>query len=137
MTTPVSSDGNAARRSPFCSVDNAASPILSIGQGPGNTFFAGVENGTVWECPTNVAGDCTTLETAPWGVEAVAYANGKLFVAENASGRISALTINGDKASVTVLKEGLDTPTGIQPAGDTIWITERGAGKIWSLPMPK
>ena len=26
-------------------------------------------------------------------------------------------------ASVTVIKEGLKTPTGVEPAGDTIWIT--------------
>jgi hypothetical protein len=47
------------------------------------------------------------------------------------------LTINGDKASVTVLKDGLNTPTGVEPAGDTIWIAERGAGKAVSIPMPK
>jgi hypothetical protein len=70
------------------------------------------------------------------GPDGMRAANGKLFVAENGSGRISMLTVNGDKASVTVLKEGLNTPTGIEPAGDTIWITERGAGKVWSLPMP-
>jgi hypothetical protein len=64
-------------------------------------------------------------------------ANGKLFVAENGSGKISALTINGDKASLTVLKDGLNTPTGVEPAGDTLWIAERGAGKVLSIPMPK
>jgi hypothetical protein len=60
-------------------IDNAASPILSIAQGPGNTFYAGVENGTIWECQTNVANACTTLETAPRGVQTVAYANGRIF----------------------------------------------------------
>ena len=64
-------------------------------------------------------------------------ANGKLIVAENGSGKISVLTINGDKASVTVIKEGLNTPTGVEPVGDTIWIAERGAGKAVSVPMPK
>ena len=71
------------------------------------------------------------------GPDGMRAANGKLLVAENATGKISALTINGDKASVTVLKEGLNTPTGIEPAGDTVWITERGTGKVMSLPMPK
>jgi hypothetical protein len=64
-------------------------------------------------------------------------ANGKLLLAENANGKISALTVQGDKASVTVLKDGLNTPTGVEPAGDTIWIAERGAGKAVSIPMPK
>jgi hypothetical protein len=71
------------------------------------------------------------------GPDGMRAAKGKMLVAENGSGKISALTINGDKASLTVLKEGLDTPTGVEPAGDTIWIAERGAGKAVSIPMPK
>jgi hypothetical protein len=71
------------------------------------------------------------------GPDGMRAANGKLILAENANGRISALTVNGDKASVTVIKDGLDTPTGVEPVGDTIWIAERGAGKALSVPMPK
>jgi sugar lactone lactonase YvrE len=71
------------------------------------------------------------------GPDGMRAANGKLLVAENGSGKITALTVTGDKASVTVLKDGLDTPTGVEPAGDTIWIAERGAGKAVSIPMPK
>jgi sugar lactone lactonase YvrE len=71
------------------------------------------------------------------GPDGMRAANGKLILAENGSGKISALTVIGDKASVTVLKDGLDTPTGVEPAGNTIWIAERGAGKAVSIPMPK
>lgn len=71
------------------------------------------------------------------GPDGMRAANGKLFVAENASGKISVLTVNGDKASVTVLKEGLKTPTAVEPAGDTLWFTERATGKVMSIPMPK
>ena len=71
------------------------------------------------------------------GPDGMRAANGKLIIAENGSGKISALTVNGDKASVTVLKDGLKTPTGVEPAGDTLWIAERGAGKAISIPMPK
>jgi len=71
------------------------------------------------------------------GPDGMRAANGKLLLAENGSGKISALTVHDDKASVTVLKDGLDTPTGVEPAGDTIWIAERGAGKAVSIPMPK
>ena len=70
----------------------------------------------------------------PDGMRAV---NGKLLLAENGSGKISVITVNGDKASVTVIKEGLKTPTAVEPAGDIIWIAERGAGKAVSIPMPK
>src|SRR5580704_9607853 len=68
------------------------------------------------------------------GPDGMRAANGKLFVAENGSGKIAILTIHGDKASVTVLKDGLKTPTGIEPAGDTLWFTERGAGLAESMP---
>jgi hypothetical protein len=71
------------------------------------------------------------------GPDGMRAANGKLILAENGSGKISALAVNGDKASVTVIKEGLNTPTGVEPVGDTIWIAERGAGKAVSVPMPK
>jgi hypothetical protein len=83
-----------------------------------------------------------SLTAAPGGVpikgpDGMRSANGKLIVAENASGKISVITVNGDKASVSVIMEGLNMPTGVEPAADTIWITERGAGKVVSIPMPK
>jgi hypothetical protein len=63
-------------------------------------------------------------------------ANGKLFQAEG-SGFVHMLTIDGDTAHVTLVKNGLKQPTGVEPAGDVLWFTERGAGKVWSVPMPK
>jgi sugar lactone lactonase YvrE len=71
------------------------------------------------------------------GPDGMRAANGKLLLAENGSGKISVLTVNGDKATVTVIKEGLKTPTAVEPAGGTIWIAERGAGEAVSIPMPK
>lgn len=71
------------------------------------------------------------------GPDGMRAANGKLFLAENGAGLIASLTINGDKATVTVLKEGLKRPTGIEPAGDTLWFTEIDAGKADSIPMPR
>jgi hypothetical protein len=71
------------------------------------------------------------------GPDGMRAANGKLFVAENGSGKISAITVDGDKASVIVIKEGLKTPTAVEPAGDTLWIAERGAGKAVPISMPK
>jgi hypothetical protein len=71
------------------------------------------------------------------GPDGMRAANGKLILAENGNGKIAALTVNGDKASVTVIKDGLNTPTGVEPVGDTIWIAERGAGKAVSVAMSK
>jgi hypothetical protein len=71
------------------------------------------------------------------GPDGMRAANGKLYVAENGGGKISVLTVDGDKAHVTVLKDGLKTPTGVEPAGDTVWFTERAVGKAESMPMGK
>ena len=71
------------------------------------------------------------------GPDGMRAANGKLLLAENGSGKIDVITVIGEKASVTVIKEGLNTPTAVEPAGDTIWIGERGAGKADSIPMPQ
>jgi sugar lactone lactonase YvrE len=71
------------------------------------------------------------------GPDGMRAANGKIFVAENGSGTVAALTIKGDTAHVEVVKDGLKTPTGVEPAGDTLWIAERGAGQLVSVPMPK
>lgn len=71
------------------------------------------------------------------GPDGMRAANGKLFVAENGSGVIATLEVSGDRAHVTELKQGLKTPTGIEPAGDTLWFTERAIGKAESIPMPK
>jgi hypothetical protein len=102
-----------------------------------NVFF-----NKLYRIPVDAAGKPGTpvdiwMDQPVRGPDGMRAANGKLFVAENASGRISAITVNGDKASVTVLKEGLVTPTGVEPAGNTLWFTERGVGKVESIPMPR
>lgn len=71
------------------------------------------------------------------GLDGMRAANGKLFVAENGAGKVDALTITGDTAHVTVLKDGLKTPTAVEPYGGDLWIAERGAGKVLSIPAPK
>src|SRR6476646_1534493 len=102
-----------------------------------NVFF-----NKLYRIPVDAAGKPGTpvdiwMDQPVKGPDGMRAANGKLIVAENGSGKISVLTVNGEKASVTVIKEGLNTPTGVEPAGDTIWIAERGAGKAISIPMPK
>ena len=63
--------------------------------------------------------------------------DGRMLQAENGSGKIHILTINGDTAHVTVIKDGLKQPTGMDQSGDTVWIAERAAGKAVSIPLPK
>jgi hypothetical protein len=102
-----------------------------------NVFF-----NKLYRIPVDAGGKAGTpvdiwMDQPVKGPDGMRAANGKLLLAENGSGKITALTVNGDKASVTLIKDGLDTPTGVEPAGDTIWIAERGKGKAVSVPMPK
>ena len=108
----------------------------------GTLYVNNVVFNKLYRIPVDAAGKPGTpvdiwMDQPVKGPDGMRAANGKIFVAENGSGKISVLTINGDKASVTVIKEGLKTPTAVEPAGDTLWIAERGAGKAVSIPMPK
>jgi len=108
----------------------------------GTLYVNNVVSNNLYRIPVDAAGKAGTpvdiwMDQPVKGPDGMRAANGKLFVAENGSGKISAITVNGDKASVTVIKEGLKTPTAVEPAGDTLWIAERGAGKAVSIPMPK
>jgi hypothetical protein len=108
----------------------------------GTLYVNNVFSNNIYRIPVDAAGKAGQpvdiwMDQPIKGPDGMRAANGKLIVAENGSGKISVITVNGDKASVTVIKEGLNTPTGVEPAGDTIWIAERGAGKAVSIPMPK
>jgi sugar lactone lactonase YvrE len=71
------------------------------------------------------------------GPDGMRAAKGKLYVAENRGGKVSVVVISGDKGTVTVLKDGLKTPTAIEPHGNTLWFSERAIGKVESLPLSK
>jgi hypothetical protein len=62
--------------------------------------------------------------------------HGKLYLAENKNGRASAVTVDGDEATVVTVLDGLTLPTAIEPAGDTLWVGDRGKDKAIALPMP-
>jgi hypothetical protein len=108
----------------------------------GTLYVNNVFSNNLYRIPVDAAGKAGQpvdiwMDQPIKGPDGMRAANGKLIVAENGSGKISVITVNGDKASVTAIKDGLNTPTGVEPAGDTIWIAERGAGKAVSIPMPK
>jgi hypothetical protein len=71
------------------------------------------------------------------GPDGMRAANGKLFLTENGAGKIDMVTVSGDTATISVLQEGLATPTAIEPAGDTLWYGERAADRAHSMPLPK
>lgn len=107
----------------------------------GTLYVNNVVSNNLYRIPVDSSGKAGTpvdiwMDQPIKGPDGMRAAKGKLIVAENGSGKISAITVNGDKASVAVIKEGLNTPTGVEPTGDTIWIAERGAGKAVSIPLP-
>jgi sugar lactone lactonase YvrE len=108
----------------------------------GTLYVNNVISNNLYRIPVDVSGKAGQpvdiwMDQPVKGPDGMRAANGRLFVAENGSGKISAITVHGDKASVTVVKEGFNTPTGVEPAGDALWIAERGAGKAVPIPMPK
>jgi len=108
----------------------------------GTLYVNNVFSNNLYRIPVDAAGKAGQpvdiwMDQPVKGPDGMRAANGKLLLAENGSGKISVITVNGDKASVTVIKEGLKTPTGVELVGDTIWIAERGAGKAVSIPMPR
>jgi hypothetical protein len=108
----------------------------------GTLYVNNVFSNNLYRIPVDAAGKAGQpvdiwMDQPIKGPDGMRAANGKLIVAENGSGKISVITVNGDRASVAAIRDGLNTPTGVEPAGDTIWIAERGAGKVVSIPMPK
>jgi len=56
--------------------------------------------------------------------------DGKLYLAQNGAGRVDAVTIDGDKAVVTLVKDGFDTPTAVTKVGNTLWVLEAKFSKM-------
>ena len=101
----------------------------------GKLYVNNVFSNNLYRIPVDAAGKAGQsvdiwMDQPVNGPDGMRAANGKLLLAENGSGKISVLTVTGDKASVTVIKEGLKTPTAVEPAGDTIWVAERGVGLV-------
>ena len=108
----------------------------------GTLYVNNVFSNNLYRIPMDAAGKAGTpvdiwMDQPVKGPDGMRAFHGKLLVAENGSGKISVITVTGDKASVMVIKEGFKTPTAVEPAGDKIWVAERGAGKAVAIPMPK
>ena len=78
--------------------------------------------------PDGTAGTATMLElsqpiSGPDGMRALK--NGRIILAENRSGKIDIVNIQGDKATIETIKDGFKfTPTAVTVAGDTAWVLE-------------
>jgi len=108
----------------------------------GVLYYNSVFFNNLYRVPVDANGKAGTpvqiwMDAPVKGIDGMRIAGGKLVQAENGSGKIHMLTIDGDTAHVTVLKEGLKTPTAMEAGRGELWIAERGTGKIVSIPLPK
>lgn len=108
----------------------------------GALYVNNVITSRIYRIPVDPSGNAlapieVTLDKPIKGPDGMRAANGKLFVAENGGGKITVITLSGDTGTVTVLKDSLSHPTAIEPAGDTLWYSERSIGMVHSMPLPK
>jgi hypothetical protein len=116
-----------------------------------------VSTGKLYRIPVNADGSAGTvveikLSQPLEGPDGMRAQNGKMYVAENRANRISEITFTGDTGTVRVLKGGYVTATGVQPAGDVIWVQESKQNywrdpalanadpnpfRIYAIPTPK
>jgi sugar lactone lactonase YvrE len=102
----------------FAGIDGIA--ILADGAVYVNTFFSG----EIFRIPVNTdgsAGAIVKIETSiplgrPDGLRTVGP---KTLIQAEGQGRITELTIDGNRADVRVVKDGLSGPTGVTVVGDT------------------
>ena len=95
----------------------------------GNLYVNSVGQGTLVRIDVNKdgsAGKITKLETSrplmqPDGMRSVA---GRTMLLVEGAGRLDEVTINGDKAEIKVLKDGLTGPTAVTLVGGTAYVTE-------------
>jgi sugar lactone lactonase YvrE len=113
----------------------AADPMLLGGAdglallADGHLYVNSVQQGTLLRIDVNKdgsAGKITKLETSrplmqPDGMRSV---GSRTMLLVEGAGRLDEVTINGDKAEIKVLKEGLTGPTAVTLAGGTAYVTE-------------
>jgi sugar lactone lactonase YvrE len=95
----------------------------------GAVYVNSVGQGTLLRIPVKAdgsAGAITKLETSrplqsPDGMRA---AGSRTLLLVEGAGRLDEVTINGDKAAIKVLKEGLTGPTAVTLVGDTAYVAE-------------
>jgi len=95
----------------------------------GSVYVNSVGQGTLLRIPVKAdgsAGPITKLETSrplqsPDGMRSV---GSKTMLLVEGAGRLDEVTINGDKAEIKVLKEGLTGPTAVTLAGGMAYVSE-------------
>jgi hypothetical protein len=125
--------------------------------GDGTLYANSVTSNQLWRIaidPSGHVGAITQLTPSQplKGADGFRLIRGNAFLlAENAAGRLDEVHISGDRATISVIKQGLDTPTSAIAVGRTIYGVERkiefvnnpsfkgkdpGPFKVFALPLP-
>jgi hypothetical protein len=125
--------------------------------GDGTLYANSVTSNRLWRIAIDSSGHVGAItQLTPSqplnGADGFRLIRGNVFLlAENAAGRLDEVHISGDRATITVIKEGLDTPTSAIAFGRTIYGVERkiefvnkpelkdkdpGPFKVFTLPLP-
>jgi hypothetical protein len=125
--------------------------------GDGTLYANSVTTNRLWRIAVDRNGHVGTItQLTPSqplnGADGFRLIRGNVFLlAENAAGRLDEARITGDRATITVVKEGLDTPTSAIALGDSIYGVERKIEfvrtpelkgkdsdpfKVFALPLP-
>lgn len=108
----------------------------------GTIYVNNVYSNNLYRIPMDTAGKAGAPEDL-WvsqsikGPDGMRAANGKLFLAENRSGKVDVVTIDGDKALITTLKDGFEGSTAVEPYGDMLWVGESRGNRATPIPLPK
>jgi sugar lactone lactonase YvrE len=96
--------------------------------GDGNIYVNTFNGGDLFrvEVKNGKAGAVTKLATSrpldlPDGLRQL---DGQTFLMAEGSGSVDRVTIDGDKATIETIKDGLNEPTSLIKRGQTIWVTE-------------
>jgi len=107
----------------------------------GDLYVNNVNTNAIYRIPLDKAGKAgapqpINLDVPVNGPDGMRAAGGKIYLAENRGGKADMLVIEGDHAHVTQLLDGLRQPTAIEPAGNILWVGDRGADKAVAIPLP-
>lgn len=96
----------------------------------GEMYVNNVQKGTLFRVAVNAdgsAGALTQINTGgdlqgPDGMRPAS--KGGLWIAQNRAGTVTHAAINGDTATMTTIKDGLDSPPAITEQGGNVWVIE-------------
>lgn len=108
----------------------------------GTIYVTNVFSNNLYRIPIDAAGKAGApedlwLSQSVKGPDAIRAADGKLFLAENRSGKVDLVIVQGDKALITTIKDGFEGSTAVEPYAGMLWVGEARGNRATAIPLPK